>query len=193
MHELGRAAFVAAACLWLRTALAVAHSGATGVVKERMDLMKAIGGAMKSLTEMMRSEKPYDAQRVRADAEIIVQHGGDAMTALFPEGSLEMPSEAKAEIWQDWDRFAALADRMTDFAEALGQAADNQRMGSGAGMMGGGMMSGDRTSGGMMGGGMMQGAQEPDPAHLAAMPPEAAFRHLAEVCSACHEDFRVKQ
>ena len=42
-----------------------AHTGATGVVKERMDLMKALGGAMKQLNAMFANEKPYDREQVK--------------------------------------------------------------------------------------------------------------------------------
>ena len=43
-----------------------AHTGAIGVVKERMDLMKALGGAMKQLNAMFANQKPYDAEQVEA-------------------------------------------------------------------------------------------------------------------------------
>ena len=197
-----RAALLATG-IGLVAGLAFAHSGETGVVKERMVLMKAIGAAMKSLTETMRGERPYDAERVRKDAGEIARHGGEAMTSLFPQGSLDKPSEAKPEIWQDWDRFAALAGQLEQIAEALGQAADNPRGGAGTasmaggmmggGMTGGGMMSSGRSGGGMSGGGMMTAGQPFDPSRLADMPPEAAYKHLTQTCSACHEDFRIKR
>ena len=39
---------------------ALAHSGATGVVKDRMEAMKAMGDAVKTVTPMMRGEAEYD-------------------------------------------------------------------------------------------------------------------------------------
>lgn len=178
---------------------ALAHSDATGIVKERMDLMSSMGDAMKALAEMFRDKAPYDAERVRELARVIEQHGGAAMTSKFPEDSIHGPSEALPSIWADWDRFADLADQVEAYAGALGAAADNERPPHGAGMGQGGM-----RQGGMMGGrqGMMQGGQGmmmgtgqggPSAEHLAQMPPDAAFRMLAETCSACHADFRKKK
>lgn len=166
-----------------------AHVGATGVVEERMDLMKSVGDAMKELTAMMRGRQPYDTDRVRDLAGEIADHGGRSVTDLFPEGSLDHPTEALPAIWSDWDRFSDLAGRMSSYADALVEAADNPRMpgwvpgAGGQGMMGQGMM----RQGMMMG----RGAG-PRPEHLAEMPPDAAFFHLADTCSACHQDFRKK-
>lgn len=184
-----------AAGVFLATVVgAYAHTGATGVVKERMDLMKSIGDSMKALTDMMRGKQSYDAKRVRELSGRIGEHGGEKMTELFPEGSLEMPSEALPAIWSDWDRFSALAEQLTSYATALQAAAENERMAPGSGgMMNGGMGQGR----GMMmnnGQGMMMGGQsKPSAEHLAEMPPDAAFFHLAQTCSACHQDFRKEQ
>ena len=110
---------------------ALAHGGATGIVKERMDLMDAIGEAMKELTALMRGKEPYDAGRVRTLADRIGAHGGEKLTSLFPAGSLMGTTEALPAIWTDWDRFAALADEVSVYADALAAAADNPRNGSG--------------------------------------------------------------
>lgn len=192
--------------------LALAHGGATGIVKERMDLMDSIGKAMKSVTEMFQGTTDYDADEVRDAASLIANHGGEAMTRLFPEGSIQAPSEALPAIWQDWERFSALAKDLSVYAKALAEAADNPRGGemhgdgpkSPMGMEPGDspmarsnpMMGGGRSP--MMGGGqspMMGGGQSPmnDPEALANMPPDAAFARVTQTCSACHTDFRKKQ
>lgn len=103
--------------------VALAHEGATGVVKERMELMKSLGAATKELAAMMRGKRDYDADRVRELAERIAGHGGTAMTEKFPEGSLDKPSRATPEVWEDWDEFAELASELTLRAEALAQMA----------------------------------------------------------------------
>lgn len=159
---------------------AFAHGGATGVVKERMESMEALGDAMKELTAMMRGQRPYGAERVRALAGIIESHGGDALTELFPKGSLDHPSEAVPAIWSNLDRFSAIADRLSEYAAALAKAAGNDRPAAGAG----GMMQGQ---------GMMGTGHGPTAEMLVRMPPDAVFLHLADTCSACHQDFRKKQ
>ncbi len=193
----------AAMAITLATAGAVAHGGATGIVKERMELMKTIGDAMKSLTAMMRGKETYEVERVRSLARTIGAHGGEKMTALFPDDSLDAPTEAMPTIWTDWERFEGLAGQLSDYATALGAAAVNDRMGPGRGMMDQGMGQGQRggmmmgNGQGMMGGGqgmmMGRGQDGPDPELLATMPPDAAFMHLAQTCAACHQDFRKEK
>lgn len=89
--------------------IALAHEGATGIVKERMDGMKAIGAAMKALANTLRSETP-DQTLIVVSAKVIRAHSGQAMLDLFPEGSLDKPTEASPQIWTDWQRFSELAN-----------------------------------------------------------------------------------
>lgn len=168
------------------------HTGATGVVKERMELMKSIGDATKSLAEIMKGSVPYDAAKVKQLAATIEGHGGKAMTVMFPENTLDHPSEAVPAIWSDWERFSELADQLAVYAGALAKAADNPRAAAGAATMGSGMMGSGMMGGGLMGGGMMA-SEGPSAEHLATMPPDAAFMHLTQTCSACHQDFRKKK
>lgn len=165
----------------LTSAGASAHSGATGIVKQRMDAMTSIGGAMKALRAMMRGKQTYDADRVKAYARTIAGHGAGNLTALFPEGSAKHPSRANPAIWADWDRFSALAQQLAVYAGALASAASNQRPSARGGTAGGG-----KGAGGMM-------PQAPTPEALAAMAPDAVFMLLAQNCSACHRAFRKKK
>lgn len=160
----------------------LAHGGATGIVKQRMDHMETVGDAMKTLTAMMRGKLDYDAAEVRSLAGTIADHGGESLTELFPEGSLDKPTEALPAIWQDWDRFTDLARQLTDYATALVDAAGNDRppVGSSGAMSGQGMMMGETPAG-------------PSVEHLSRMPPDAAFQHMAQVCAACHQDFRKEK
>lgn len=199
MWRATRTAALAGAFLVLSLTLAapvvLAHVGATGVVKERMMAMEALGDALKAISEMMRGKRAYDAAAVARHADEITRLGGDAMTKLFPEGSIEGPSEARPTVWRDWDDFTQLADQLSAYAAALGDAADNPRAAGGAPttMMGGGGMMG--TNNMMMGGGgmMMSGSARPDPEHVAGMPPDAAFFHVSETCTACHQRFRQEK
>ena len=131
-------------------------------------------------------------------------------TRLFPENTLDKPSEALPEIWENWDAFERLAAQAVDYSDALAKAADNpggpgdasvsDEYGMGPRSMTGrgqGMMMG-QGRGAMMGGGqgMMMGGRPgmgPDPEHLAQMPPQAAFMHLADTCNECHTQFRVEE
>ncbi len=102
--------------------LALAHSGAEGIVKERMELMKSIAGQMKMVGRMIKGEKDFVADQVAIAAEAIVGHA-EKIPELFPEGSIEPPSEAVTAIWQDWDKFVRLTNDMKLKAQALGMSA----------------------------------------------------------------------
>jgi len=178
---------------------AFAHSGATGVMKERMDAMGEMGDAMKRLTPMMRGQTAYDPDVVRNAADTMIGHAGTQMTELFPEGSNGAPSEALDAVWEDWEEFAALAEALRTSAEGMKLAADNGLAGPGD-MPGGGMIGTGQT---MMGGGqgMMgtgQGMMGGTPGQmmttemLAEMPVNAGFMAVTQTCSACHQKFRAE-
>ena len=177
------------------SAAALAHGGATGIVKERMDGMGVMKEAMKVLTPMMQGKTDYNAATVRSEAGKIAAHAGDALTKLFPEGSLDKPSEAKREIWQDWTSFSDLAAQLEFFSKGLADASENGLMMAGTqqggNMMGGSTMMGSGTmmGGGMMGSGSMMGGRL-DPDALAQMPADGVFMMLSQTCSACHTRFR---
>jgi cytochrome c556 len=110
------AAAVAIVAVCLAT-LALAHEGATGVVKDRMDLMKQQQKDMKLIGEMAKGKRPFDAARA-ADAARDISLTAKKIHELFPEGSDGHPSDALPSIWKEWDRF-------TSNAEDLGSAADS--------------------------------------------------------------------
>jgi cytochrome c556 len=183
----------ALAVVAVTTVAALAHGGATGVVKQRMDAMGHMGKATEALTKIMRGQQPYNAETVESHAAAIGSHAGESLTGMFPEGSNEPPSEALPAIWMDWDRFVDLANRLEILAEGLEAAAANGLMTGDTGSMmgtdgGDSMMDG----GSMMGGGMMEG-EIPNPEMLAQMPADAVFNLMAQTCSACHTDFRIEK
>lgn len=167
---------IAAAALLSTAAIAFAHSGATGVVKERMDQMGMIAKSMKTIGEMMKGKTAYDASVVQAEASMIASHGGETLTKLFPEGSTKHPSEAVPEIWTDWERFEAIAMDLSRYATALSDGAGNDREATGGGLSSGGLTS--------------SGSGDTD---LASMSPDDLFLKVAGTCSACHKDFRQKK
>lgn len=186
--------FIGAVAILLSTGLALGHGGATGIVKERMDLMASVGKSMKIVTEMFQGAKEYEAAAVRDAAKSIGSHGGEQLTRLFPEGSIQGPSESLPAIWQNWERFSELSEDLTKYAGALAAAAGNPR-GRGPGMnregqggMGTSPMGRRNPMMGSSGGMPMD-----DPAALAQMSPDAAFARLTQTCSACHTQFRKKQ
>lgn len=104
-----------------------AHEGATGVVKERMDLMKQVGKDMKSLSKMFKGEEEYDQSRVETLASEVESRSGRSLTDLFPEGSIFGPSEALDEIWKEWPSFEKSAEEMREAATLLKSSASKGR------------------------------------------------------------------
>ncbi|MGB0684329.1 MAG: c-type cytochrome [Magnetovibrionaceae bacterium] len=166
------------AAFWLGS-VAVAHTGATGIIKERMEGMKMLGSAMKTLKANFGAEASYDAKAVAEAARVLQAHSGEALTRRFPEGSLDHPTEALPAIWQDWSRFQELAGQLNAAAESLEALAP-----SGPDIR--------AETGGAKGEAAM-------PAPMAPMAPtepvkidsaRSAFAAVAATCGACHEKFR---
>jgi len=88
---------IAAACL-----PSAAHDHATGVVKERMDMMEAMAKRLKAIRERVDGKR--DLAAIKADAEAIASHAPH-LVRLFPPGSTQKPTDARAAIWQNWSDF----------------------------------------------------------------------------------------
>ena len=103
--------------------IAFAHSGAQGVVKQRMDGMSDIAKNMKIIGTMMRSET-LDEKALSQAALMIQKHAGE-IPELFPDGSTENPSEALSVIWSNWDEFIAIANKLERDSKKLAEIAIN--------------------------------------------------------------------
>jgi len=99
-------------------ALAQAHSGATGIVKKRMETMKDVGAVMKELGAMVKGDARFDPSAVARRAGDLKVHAAN-MPTLFPEGSIHGPSEALPQIWKDFERFSRIASDLESAAAAL--------------------------------------------------------------------------
>ena len=103
--------------------IAFAHSGASGIIKKRMDIMSDVGDNMKAIAAMMKGEVEFDGMAVKSAARKIAQHA-DRFPDLFPQGSGEKPSEALPAIWQDWEGFTKLGAELKTAANDLAKVAD---------------------------------------------------------------------
>ncbi|MCE2516512.1 MAG: cytochrome c [Alphaproteobacteria bacterium] len=101
--------------LMLFSASVAAHSGATGVVKERMDRFTESQKSMKVIARALKSSQ-FDEVADHAERILIwsVQ-----MEDLFPQGSNPKPSEALDTIWQQPEAFAKAAQTSADAAARL--------------------------------------------------------------------------
>jgi cytochrome c556 len=108
---------IAAACL-----PSAAHDHATGVVKERMEMMEVMAKRMKAIRE--RIEGKRDLAAIKADAEVIASHAPHVVH-LFPPGSTQRPTDAKRTIWQNWPDFERKAAALETESKKLMSADPN--------------------------------------------------------------------
>ena len=99
--------------------VALAHEGhehATGVVRERMELMTSMGQRMLASSKRLRANK--DLEGIANDARAIHELASK-ITAQFPPGSTQFPTAAKPAVWQDWNDFTAKAKSLETETEKL--------------------------------------------------------------------------
>ena len=101
---------------------ALAHKGAMGIVKERMDKFEASEKATKRIKQALFRG---DTAVITAEAEFLVSWARE-MESYFPKNSNPPPSEAKDEIWLQWDDFVGAIQSYDKAAQALIYAAEIQ-------------------------------------------------------------------
>jgi cytochrome c556 len=99
--------------------VAFAHEGhkhATGVVRERMEMMTDMGKRLLATSKRLRANQ--DLESVTNDARAIHELASKII-ALFPPGSTQSPTAAKPAVWQEWDDFTAKAKSLEKESERL--------------------------------------------------------------------------
>ncbi|MFT6877600.1 MAG: cytochrome c556 [Granulosicoccus sp.] len=140
----------------------LAHTGAMGIVKERMDGMSLLGDHSKTVGDMLKGKAAFDLLAVEEAAQAFVTHG-KLIPSLFPdtEDSRESTAtEALPAIWSNWDEFIAIADKFTNDSQSLLTVAT----------------------------GLSTGTENVDDQSRAV---RTVFFKAAKNCSACHERFRL--
>ena len=89
------------------------------VIAFRYYLMENIGSNAKEMKAKIDAGKLKEA---KLNAQVLAIHA-TRIESLFPEGSTTDSSRAKAEIWQNWDAFLALANALSTEADTLAVAA----------------------------------------------------------------------
>lgn len=103
-------------------AAAAAHEGATGVAKERMDLMGDISQRLKSVAKRLNANR--DLPAIAADADHIAQVA-PGIPNLFPPGSDKGITDAKPAIWQHWDEFVGDQKKLVEETQKLSSLASS--------------------------------------------------------------------
>ncbi|MEN0001237.1 MAG: cytochrome c, partial [Pseudomonadota bacterium] len=103
---------------------AMAHSGATGAVKMRMDTMKSIANDMKAIATTLNN-KQLRYGLIGAAANRIEGHSA-RVPQEFREEDLSHPTEAQPLIWDQFDDFTRLSRTMEQAARQLERSALEQ-------------------------------------------------------------------
>ena len=110
----------------------LAHGGASGIVKERMDIMLEMKARLKLISQMLEGKKAYSNKEVGRALDYIRRHAGSNMSRMFPTGSGHKPSEADPMIWKNWDEFEKMARSLNhatdDFRAVLPETGKAGRM-----------------------------------------------------------------
>ena len=97
-----------------------AHEGATGVAKDRMDLMQAMSKDMKEIARRVNANR--DLAAIAAIAQRIHDRAPQ-IAGLFPEGSGAGVTDAKPDIWRNWSAFEAGTQKLGAESAALAAVA----------------------------------------------------------------------
>ncbi|MGB7286358.1 MAG: cytochrome c [Salaquimonas sp.] len=118
----------AAALTLIVTGTAIAHKGATGMVKMRMDAMSAIGDNMKSISAMLTGKTTFDGALLSTQAREISDHA-----TTFPDHFMmqmdDQMTEASPAIWEKPDEFKKQSAVLAELANALSAKAAEATMG----------------------------------------------------------------
>lgn len=132
MKFVSKALFVG---LMLVGGVAVAAEATDPTVKARQELMEIIGKNTKVLGDMAGGKAAYDAAAAESAKAAIVTAAGE-IAAKFEPQSTDPESEAKPEVWTNWEDFVTKATALSTAAGAL-DVGSAEAIGAGMGAVGG--------------------------------------------------------
>ena len=111
--------YIALGAILVAATSALAHQGVQNpVVKARMAAMSAIAENMKTIGMMARGATAFNAEAARDAAAAIADHAA-AVPGLFEANETDPKSEARPEIWTDFEDFGAKAAELESIAARL--------------------------------------------------------------------------
>lgn len=102
----------------------------------RSELMRTIGKNTGILGDMAGGKAAYDAAAAEGAKAAIIEAAAKIEETFKEQGGADPASEAKPEIWANWDDFLADAKALGDAAAAM-DVASAETIGAGMGALGG--------------------------------------------------------
>ncbi|MEP1352870.1 MAG: cytochrome c [Tateyamaria sp.] len=117
--------YIALGLTLITATAALAHQGVQNpAVKARMDEMSAIAANMKTLGQMAKGATEFDAVVARSAAAAIAKHAS-ATPGLFGANETDPMSEARPEIWSNFEDFTAKATELESLAIGFSTSIDD--------------------------------------------------------------------
>ncbi len=102
----------------------------------RSELMKIVGMNTGILGNMAGGKDPFDAAKAEGAKAALIEAASKIEATFKDQGAADPVSEAKPEIWANWDDFLIKAKAMGDAAGAI-DVASAETIGAGMGAIGG--------------------------------------------------------
>jgi cytochrome c556 len=102
---------------------AAAQPTATDAVEFRQAVMNVYAWNVNRMRDMVRGDVPFDAAAFQSHAADLAAAANMDVAKGFPEDSITDESDARDEIWLNWDGFLTARDAMKDAAGKLAEAA----------------------------------------------------------------------
>ena len=102
----------------------------------RSELMKMVGMNTGILGNMAGGKEPFDAAKAEGAKAALIEAAGKIEATFMEQGAADPVSEAKPEIWANWDDFLVKAKALGTAAGAV-DVASAESIGAGMGAIGG--------------------------------------------------------
>lgn len=102
----------------------------------RSELMKLVGQNTGVLGGMANGKEPFDAAKAEAAKAALIEAASKIEATFAEQGAADPVSEAKPEIWTNWEDFLVKAKAFGDAAAAV-DVASAETIGTGMGPIGG--------------------------------------------------------
>ena len=112
-------------CLFLPFASVQAQSD-EAFIEYRQDIMKTFGGNMGAISDTLKNKLPYQ-DNIATHAQGI-QLASKLIESAFKKEVSEGATDAKPDIWQEWDKFADAAKKLQEESSKLAQVAESGDM-----------------------------------------------------------------
>lgn len=104
--------------------VAAAEDDPDAIIKYRQGVMKAQGGLMTAMSQVVRGKVKNRDDDFKAFAQALTATTSD-IPSMFPEGSDFGETDALEKIWEDWDAFEKAANKADTEAAALLKASES--------------------------------------------------------------------